>query len=313
MKIAVTGGMGFIGTELVHHLIRCGHSVAVVDFCKKILERNQLYAKKNENENYKVNNKIFNNLKNAYEIYEPDEFLNKCHEYDTVVHLGACTDTQVADDYLFNNNFKYVDDLLLALSRLSKSYKKLIFISSASVYGNSGSPENVYALSKAIGESKVKKWCKSSTTNEAVCFRLFNVFGDSEYHKDHMASVPFKINESFNRHNKFELFNPESRRDFVAVSVVVDTIYKSLTGDFAKPTNDCKIYDVGMGESYSFEFIANKIKLFNNGAKIKYVDAPKNLIGYQHNTCAGKNGVENAVKAEHDIEYYLREYYGKNT
>lgn len=311
MKIAVTGGMGFIGTELVDYLIRCGHSVAIVDFWKKILERNQLYARANENENRKVNNKIFNNLKNAYEVYEPDEFLKKCHEYDSIVHLGACTDTQIADDYLFNNNFKYVDDLLLALS--SKSYKRLIFISSASVYGNSGSPENVYALSKAIGESKVKKWCKSSITNEAVCFRLFNVFGNSEYHKDRMASVPFKINKSFNRGDKFELFNPESRRDFVAVSVVVDTIYKSLTGDFAKPTNDCKIYDVGMGESYSFEFIANKIKSFNGSARIKCVDAPKNLIGYQHNTCAGKNGVENAAKPEYDIECYLEEYYSENT
>ena len=144
--IIVTGGAGFIGSNLIKKLNKNSYkNIYIFDNITK-LKKNNL-----QNLNYKKTynkSEIFNFLKkNEYKI-------------DCIFHLGACTNTQETNwDYLYKNNFIYSKKLIEFSARKNI---KLIYASSASIYGkktgnfneikqlNSFKPLNYYAKSKLI-------------------------------------------------------------------------------------------------------------------------------------------------------------------
>lgn len=213
---------------------------------------------------------------------------------DVIFHIGAVSSTDAKD---INNTMFLNYEFSKILFDLAARYdKKVIYSSSAAIYGNGDEiPKNLYAWTKKTSEDygliKVKNF---------ISLRYFNVYGPGENHKRKMASV---ANQAYfhNRINKdipFKLFPQSPSRDFVYIKDIVNSNL------FCAENNvDSGIYDVGTGESRTFE---NVLDLLN----IKYSYLPKETIPdwYQFNTCANKNKFVLNWKPEYNLERGIKEY-----
>src|SRR5574337_2022088 len=111
MRIAVTGGLGIIGTEIVAEALRNGMEVIVVDFSGQInaLERNR----------YPILDQIYQNLPNCVSLIEPWDFpsLIERESPQVIVHAGAVVDTKdLGSPTLMSLNLRYTEDLARAAS-----------------------------------------------------------------------------------------------------------------------------------------------------------------------------------------------------
>jgi ADP-L-glycero-D-manno-heptose 6-epimerase len=218
--IVVTGGAGFIGSNLIRSLNERGYSnILLVDNLengKKIHNLNQL---------------------NISDIILRDDFINQLENTDyfnkieAIFHLGACSSTNEWDgNYLIRNNFEYSKSLLFWC--VSKNVP-FIYASSASVYGLGligfseelacEKPINAYAYSKFIFDQYVRNF-GTEITSQVVGLRYFNVYGCGEYHKQNMTSPIFNFYQQIKNKGKCNVFkgshgvgDGEHQRDFVHV------------------------------------------------------------------------------------------------
>ena len=212
-----------------------------------------------------------------------------------VFHQGACSNTMEWDaEYLYKNNLLYSKELL----KLSKKLNiPLIYASSASVYGSgeefkefieNEDPINLYAYSKFKFDQIVRKELEDSTS-QIVGLRYFNVYGPQERHKKNMASVAFHLHNQLKEAEEIKLFkgsdgfeDGEQRRDFIYVEDVV-----KVNLWFLENPNVSGIFNVGTGESQTFNDVAEAVIDWNKKGKIKYIDFPEKLKGaYQSYTQA---------------------------
>ncbi len=291
MKIAVTGALGFIGHELVDRLIKDGHEVIAVDYCRDLI---RLYEKTR----LPIMQELYRILPRCHSIVEPEDFISGLGSKfgpHVVVHAGAVVDTKdLGSAHLFNTNVWYTEQLAEACNRIGSH---LIFISSAAVYGSEGHPNNPYGLTKAIGEQIVTRTVRSRT----ACLRLFNVFGRFEHHKGEMASVPWKIAQAFEKGGKFQLHSPQAKRDFIPSAAVVEAITYVANEMMAPGEKWHRVYDVGTGVPTTFDtlvdLIADSKGWGTKATPIETIEMPPELQGrYQFYTCAGKNDV-NVINA----------------
>lgn len=273
--IVVTGGAGFIGSNLVRGLNREGlDDILVVD---------------DLSDGHK-----FRNLAglDIHDYLDKDEFLRLVERDDAalrgvsaVLHQGACTDTTEWDGrYMMEVNYRYSRELLhYCLARKLP----LIYASSAAVYGCGDSfaedggherPVNVYGYSKSLFDAYVRNLAASAAAPVAG-LRYFNVYGPGETHKGRMASVMWHFNRQLQEQGEVRLFqgsggyaDGEQRRDFVHVDDVVRVNLWLL----ANP--DCRgIFNVGTGQSRSFNDVARAVIAWHGRGSIRYIDFPDAL------------------------------------
>ena len=288
MRIAVTGGMGFIGHEVVQRLLDLGHEVTVVDYWQSILGSF-------EQKRLPILQDLYRDLPRCSAVVEPWQFIQDFKSYspEVTVHAGAVVDTKdLGSDDLWDKNVTYTQDLTTACS---EGGSQIIFFSSAAVYGSSGYPNNPYGLTKAMGEKIVRR-----SRTKTASLRLFNVFGRNEGHKGPMASVPWQISRAVGAGEKFAMHSLSSRRDFVPSQTVVDVVAGLVDPSLEMSVDDehwHASYDVGTGIPTSFSALAQMVgKTMGKSVDefIEQIDRPADLIGrYQTYTCAGKMGVEN--------------------
>jgi ADP-L-glycero-D-manno-heptose 6-epimerase len=307
MRIAVTGGMGFIGHEVVHRMLELGHEVVVVDHWRDILKRFEA-AK------LPILEDLYRDLPRCVSVVEPWQLIQdfKIHAPHITIHAGAVVDTtDLGSDNLWDQNVTYTEDLTTSCSEFGSH---IIFFSSAAVYGSAGYPNNPYGLTKAMGEKIVRK---SKTRTASI--RLFNVFGKNEHHKGTMASVPWKCAQSCRTGNMFNMHSLTAQRDFVPSQTVVDVVAGLADTLQAPKTADDsgknwhKEFDVGTGLPTSFASMARMVA-DATGSPVEdwlgLTDMPVHLVGrYQTFTCAGKNGVEN-LGGNIGTDQGIREAYG---
>ncbi len=296
--IVVTGGAGFIGSNLVHALNQRGiENILVVD--------NLTNAEKVKNladlkiADYMDKQEFLQNLSNS----------NTLSDVTAVLHQGACSDTMAADGaYVLRNNYSYSKSLFEFCCRQKVSF---IYASSASVYGAKEtfveSPEfaktlNAYAYSKLLFDNYIRR--QSSFDIQVVGLRYFNVYGPREQHKGRMASVAWHFYNQFHADETVRLFkgtegyqDGEQRRDFISVEDVI-----AVNLFFLDDPDKSGIFNVGTGRCQSYNEMAlavingirtqqkqNKIELPEAIEKglIQYVDMPQALHGkYQNYTQA---------------------------
>ena len=292
--IVVTGGCGFIGSNLVRGLNRRGiEDIVVVDDLS--------------------HSEKFSNILDCritdyrdYKSFLGDLVGGRLPGVDIIFHLGACSDTMETDGrYMMQVNYEYSRQLL---EYCASSMARFIYASSASVYGNGTSfrevPENehalnIYAYSKLLFDRHVRNYLKQFTS-QVVGLRYFNVYGPREQHKGRMASVAHHFYDQQMQHGCVSLFkgsggygDGEQKRDFIWVG---DTVDVNLF--FMDQADASGIFNVGTGEARSFNDIAcavistineNKkmVSALVDSAEIKYIPFPNQLVGkYQSFTQA---------------------------
>ncbi len=320
--IVVTGGAGFIGANIVEALVRRGESSVVVvdDLTRAEKVRNLADLP-------------------VSDYMDKDEFREAIRaealpgDVRAVFHEGACSDTMATDGrYVMDNNYAYSRDIFQFCRR---SGARMIYASSASVYGNSErfaeSPENerplnAYAYSKFQFDNFVRG--QADVPEQVVGLRYFNVYGYREQHKHRMASVAWHFFNQYRENGKVRLFEGsggyeagEQRRDFVFVEDVVDVnLY------FLDNPGVSGIFNVGTGASGSFNEVAraviNALREANGeppvdtaalvaDGSIEYIPMPEALAGkYQSFTEAdlGALRASGCDVAFHDVARGVRKY-----
>lgn len=293
--IILTGGAGFIGSNLLERLNQDGQNdILVVD-------------------NLTSSDKYRNLVGKRFSDFVPkNEFLasleaGKFKGIQAILHQGACTDTlEYNGDYMMRNNFEYSKSLLHFA--LGKNIP-MVYASSAAVYGHSEvadedasdeAPLNIYGYSKLLFDQYAKRFFNEAEST-VVGLRYFNVYGNGEAHKGKMSSMVFQLANQVRETGVARLFGGigkygpgEQTRDFVYVDDLVAMNLHFLRGPVLQ-----SVVNAGTGVSSSWNDLANAVIHHLGKGKIEYFAFPESLKDkYQFNTRASleklrKLGYEN--------------------
>lgn len=306
--IIVTGGAGFIGSNLVHELNRIGErDILVVD---NLAPAPNLSGPK------------FLNLWGAeYSDYmDKTEFRRALAAGDfndakvrAILHQGACSNTLEDDGrYMMDNNYTCSKEIL---AFATENRIPLVYASTAAVYGLSEQfspapenerPLNVYGYSKLVFDNFVRRRFADTANpihSTVVGLRYFNVYGQREQHKGRMASVMHRFTEELKETGTIRMFegsggygDGEQRRDFVFVKDLarINMFFAGLLPD--SPTKHVHaVVNAGTGEAQTFNAVAKALMLVHGEGKIEYVPFPGDLKNrYQHYTQAEISGLRAA-------------------
>ena len=268
MRVLVTGGAGFIGSNVVKMLEARGIEAVILDDFSHASYKNLL----------KLKGEII-----CGDILD-EGLYKKLPKVDAVIHEAALTDTTLVDDTkMMEVNYTGFKNVLNFC--LDKKIR-LVYASSAGVYGNGTSamkeddeiiPHNIYAYSKYQCDCLTKKITEKSSTPNIVGLRYFNVYGPDEYHKGLSASMIYQLYLQMKEGKQPRIFKfGEQKRDFIYVKDVARITIEALN------SKKSAILNVGTGTPRSFNDIIsglNKIMgldlkpdYFNNPYAGKYQD-----------------------------------------
>lgn len=306
--IVITGGAGFIGSNLINSLNKQGFDdILVVDDL--------------------LDGAKFVNLadQRIVDYMDKDLFLSKVtdgsfqEDVTALVHLGACSSTTEWDgEFVMRNNYEYSKSML---HYCLENKIQFIYASSASVYGIGETfiedlkyekPINMYAYSKFLFDQYVRKRF-DSFESQVVGLRYFNVYGPREQHKGSMSSVAFHFNNQIKSEGICRLFdgidgykNGGQLRDFVYVGDVVDAKMWLLENSAVSG-----IFNLGTGKAQSFNDVAEAVVDWHGKGEIEYIPFPDHLKGrYQSFTQADisllrSKGYKNTFKT---VQQGVKEY-----
>jgi ADP-L-glycero-D-manno-heptose 6-epimerase len=318
--IVVTGGAGFIGSNVVASLdVDSNDDVAVCDWINVDKQPNIASHR-------------------IKELISPDslfEFLaDRVGDVEIIIHMGANSSTTDPDvDRVFHYNLDFTDRLWRWCAAHGV---RLIYASSAATYGDGSGgfddrqdhaflttlrPLNAYGLSKHAFDMRVARWLEEgqAAPPQWAALKFFNVYGPNEYHKGDMMSLVAKMVPAIERGDIVRLFRShktgfrdgEQLRDFLYVKDVIAVI------DWlrANPGVD-GIFNVGSGKARSFLDLTHAtFAALGVEPKIEYVDMPEHLRErYQYFTEAPLQKLRSAgfdrpvTGLEEGVEDYVRGY-----
>lgn len=277
--IIVTGGAGFIGSNIVKALNDLGYrDILVVD-------------------NLKDGTKFVNLADlDITDYMDKEDFIasivagDDLGDIDAVFHEGACSSTTEWDGkYMMDNNYQYSKDVLHYCLDRSIPF---LYASSAATYGGRNDnfiearqyeqPLNVYGYSKFLFDQYVREILPQAESQ--ICgFRYFNVYGPREGHKGSMASVAFHLNKQINQGENPKLFSGSEnfKRDFIYVGDV------AAVNLWFWQNGVSGIFNCGTGRAESFQAVADATLAFHKKGSVEYIEFPEKLKGrYQAYTQA---------------------------
>lgn len=300
--IVVTGGAGFIGSNIVARLAAEGRRDIVV--CDR-LEAAAL-------------GKWRNIAKHAVaDFWQPEELFDQLERHaeriEAVVHMGAISSTTEPDaDLILRTNFSLSRDLW---DWCALRDARLIYASSAATYGDGGQgfedrddleslselrPLNAYGYSKYLFDQYAAKQAdEGHAPSQWAGLKFFNVYGPNEYHKGGMKSVVAQIWPRVAAGEPVTLFrshNPDyadggQMRDFVFVDDVVDIVQWLL-----ETPGVSGVFNAGSGQARSFLDLAKAtFAAAGKTPSIAYVDTPEAIRDkYQYFTQAAMDRIRAA-------------------
>jgi ADP-L-glycero-D-manno-heptose 6-epimerase len=313
--ILVTGGAGFIGSNLVRALNRRGlDNILVVDHLnhpgkQRNLDRLRFrrYLDKTE----------FRSLLRAGDLPKPS----------AVFHLGACSSTtETNEDYLRDNNDRFTRDLC---EWALHSGARFIYASSAATYGDGAQgysdddavtptlkPLNPYGRSK----HRFDLWALETGTLRAIAgLKYFNVYGPGEDHKGDMRSMVNKAYAQVLRDGAITLFRShrpdyrdgEQDRDFLHVDDAV-----AMTLFFYDRPDVSGLFNCGTGTARTWLDLARALfAALDRPPRIVFTDMPEAIRNaYQYHTQADMSKIRKAgflapfLNLEEGVRRYVREY-----
>ena len=319
--VLVTGGAGFIGSNIVARLCESGREVAV---CDRL--RDAALGKWRNLAKHPV-----------ADLVAPEAMLDwlEAHrqELAAVIHMGAVSSTVEPDvDRIVANNYVLSRELWRFCAG---QHVRLIYASSAATYGDGAEgfeddnalaalerlrPLNPYGWSKALFDlHAVRSAERDSVPPPWVGLKFFNVYGPNEYHKGAMRSVACQIWPQVGAGEPVRLFKSHRSdypdggqlRDFVYVRDAAEVVAWLLENERVSG-----VFNLGSGAARSFADLAAAVfQAAGREPMIVYADMPQTLRGqYQYYTCAPMDRLRAAgydapfTTLEDGIGDYVRRY-----
>jgi UDP-glucose 4-epimerase len=271
VRIGVTGGAGFIGSNLARHLVLTGHDVSIFDNLETGILNNLEGVKANL---------VRADLKNANEV---EAFFQK-EEIDYCIHLGALGSVPRSIDTPRASFEANAIATLNVLESVKKRSIPIIFSSSSSVYGKNPklpkiekdwlSPISPYAASKLAAEAMTLAFRESYGISTLV-YRLFNVYGPKQNPDSlYAAVIPKWIFAAFKGEPLVVYGDGEQKRDFTFVDDVVQILSRSIreNHDADYPVN------LAFGNPVTLNEIIGVFKSYFGGIKVEYKEIRKGDI-----------------------------------
>ena len=317
MKVLVTGGAGFIGSNLTEYLLREGHEVRVLDnFATGHIE----------------------NLLPLFEKYpqtlqlQVGDIRNFCdcekavNGMEYVLHEGALGSVpRSIKDPITSNDTNIGGFLNMLVASRDAGIKRFVFAASSSTYGDSktlpkvedviGKPLSPYAITKFVDELYADVFARTYEGFEYVGLRYFNVFGRrQDPHGAYAAVIPLFVKKFMNHEAPTINGDGEYSRDFTYIDNVIQMNMLALTTTNSNAVN--QIYNTAFGERTTLnqlvQYLKEDLSEFdaeigkiepvhgpNRAGDIPHslacIDKAKNLLGYQPKYSM-KDGLKEATK-----------------
>ncbi|MEM0298861.1 MAG: NAD-dependent epimerase/dehydratase family protein [Thermoplasmata archaeon] len=304
-KYLVTGGAGFIGSNLVRSLIREGHEIIVVDSL------------------HTGNEKLISDLDVKSYFMRVDEFFKKGEwkEIDGIFHLGKPSASPIYKE----NREKLVESLNGTVSVLEMAKElnvKLVTASSSSLYNGLEPPHREDMVIKPtdfytearLYEERLAKIYQDLYGVQWCAMRFFSVYGPREEYKKNYANLISQFIWAYMKNERPVIYgNGSQKRDFIFVNDVVNALMLAMKSK----TNG--IFNVGTGKSYSLNDIISILKnKMGTNIEPKYIENPvknyvmltqadtsksEKVLGFKANEKL-EDGIEKTIK-------YYSELFGK--
>lgn len=289
-RILVTGGAGFVGSNLVRQLQEDEpQAVILVIDDLRVGDWSNLCSE--ESSGWSFRGQLIPRSLGDIDLFGLIEDFNP----EVIFHLASITDTTITDQsQMLIDNCEPFEMLLDAAVELGV---KLVWASSAATYGthangavlqrrpfrldDAGRPANVYGFSKWVMENMARQTIADSPESHIVGLRYFNVFGPGEQNKGKMSSMIYQLARQMLEGRQPRIFRPgDHARDHVHVRDVV-----SATLAAAGERVRSGVYNVGTGKATTFNEVVDALnEALGTSLAPDYFDNPYRF--YQDYTCA---------------------------
>ena len=300
MRFVVTGGAGFIGSNLVERLIKDGHEVIVIDN----LHTGNLHNLKNMNIKF-----LKGGAGDIEKIIDP---------IDGIFHLGIPSSSPM---YKTKRELIYeaMKDWIKILEFATKNKVKIVLASTSSIYNGNPLPwrEDMQIIPTDFytevrySMERIARVYHELYGTKVIALRLFSVYGEREEFKGEYANLVTQFILAALKGETIKVFGDGTQtRDFIYVQDVVEAFIKAMNSNI-----DFDIFNVGKGKNYSLnEVIAMVSRILDTEIKVRYVENP--IKNYVWHTLADTTKAELKLgfKAKVELEEGIRKiipYYKK--
>ena len=270
MKILITGGAGFIGSNLAKRLVNDGHSVVVLD---SLLRGNKL-----DKETYSKIKFVKGDVRDLEIVKEASK------QCDIIFHFAAVLGVDiVADNPVETMDVEVIGTRNVVEAATLNNVKKIMYASTSGIYGHSAfenvlteevmvDPKTSYAMAKRYNEIYLASHHQEKGLN-VTSLRFFNVYGSTQ---DNRMVVPLFFEQAMENKDITVFGSGEQTRDFTFIDDTIEACIK-LIG-----VSGCKIVNIANEAEWTITELAQQIKeITNSKSEIKFLEAPKKRYDYE--------------------------------
>lgn len=238
MKCLVTGGAGFVGTNLIKRLLKDGHNVTSFDN----------YSTGFKNNEQTRCNYVDVDISKDFSQHDFDYWVNT--KFDIIFHMAALARIQPSFDEPQETLNTNINGTLNILEYARQNKCQVVYAGSSSYHA--GIYRSPYAFSKDVGTQLCKLYSSVYDLNTSI-FRFYNVYGPHQI-EDGTYSTVIGIFERQNRNNEplTIVGDGEQRRDFTHINDIVDGLVLTMNQEFRAET-----FELGSGKNYSINEVAD--------------------------------------------------------
>lgn len=303
MKILITGGAGFIGSNLTKRLVKDGHEVIVLD---NLLRGN------------KIDRDTFTKIKFVNgDVRDFDIVLQLSEGCDVIYHFAAVLGVDVvADAPVETMDVEVIGTRNVVMAAEQNNVEKILYASTSGIYGHSAiesalteevlvDPRTSYAMAKRYNEIYLASHHEEKGLN-AIALRFFNVYGENQ---DNRMVVPRFFEQAIEGKDITVFGSGEQTRDFTYIEDTIEACVRLMDID------GYHVVNIANEAEWDIEKLAIEIKkITNSDSKIAYIDAPKKRYDYEVERRVGSSDkLKNLIgmKPDTDLTEGLKIIYDK--